>query len=103
MKSKLSERERQLMLLLLQERTGREVAREFRREHGSPISYGTLYTTLRRLNEAGFVDVTREDEDADGRFRYYRLTGAGSKALSAAIDAMRNDAARATARLRTVS
>lgn len=72
--------ELQLLALVVSERSGREVAKLFEKETGHPISYGTLYTTYRRLREAGWVTV-REDEDQDGRIRFFRITALGADAL----------------------
>src|SRR5438552_2328737 len=78
-----SDTELQLLALVVRERTGREVAELFRKETKKSISYGTLYTTFRRLKEEGWVTV-RDDTDADGRVRYFRITGAGSDAMDRA-------------------
>lgn len=69
-----------LDLMGTRERTGREIAEAYAKEHGTTISYGTLYTALRRLKEGGWIDM-RDDEDEDGRLRYYTLSGKGAKAL----------------------
>jgi DNA-binding PadR family transcriptional regulator len=82
LKMKLSEREMQLLALVAEkELPGREVAQSYHAETGRAISYGTLYTTFRRLKDDGLVSV-RDDEDADGRVRYFRITGAGERALN---------------------
>ena len=70
----------QLLALVDTERSGREVAMRYTVETGKAISYGTLYTTFRRLKDAGWVSV-RDDADEDGRVRYFRITGAGALAL----------------------
>lgn len=62
------------------ERSGREVAQLYTKEQGKGISYGTLYSALRRLVETGWLE-TRDGEDEDGRIRYFKLTGPGIKAL----------------------
>src|SRR5262245_39141442 len=76
----LSEKEMQLLALVDTERSGREVAQLFEKETGRSISYGTLYTTFRRLKEEGLVKV-RDSEDEDGRVRSFLITGAGQRAL----------------------
>lgn len=63
------------------EMAGRDIRIAFEKEFGR-ISYGTLYTTLRRLRESGFLE-DRDDADADGRIRYFKLTGKGQTALTA--------------------
>lgn len=76
----LSETEFRLLALVApRERSGREVAKLYRQETGRGISYGTLYTTFRRMREAGWVKV--RDEESDGRVRYFRITAAGALAL----------------------
>src|SRR4051812_41456176 len=78
----LSDVEFQLLALLTtREKSGREIALHFEKETGRVISYGTLYTTLRRLREAGCVD-SKDSEDADGRVRSFVLTGNGRIALA---------------------
>ena len=60
---------------------GRDVAHRYKEETGKSIAYGTLYTTFRRLRDDGLVTV-RDDEDEDGRIRYFRINGAGKRALT---------------------
>ncbi len=73
----------QLLALTVTERTGREVGKLFEKETGRSISFGTLYTSFRRMREAGWVAM-RDDEDEDGRLRWFRITGAGVEALALA-------------------
>ncbi len=63
-----------------EEQTGRELASEYRREAKREIPYGTLYVVLRRIHERRWISI-REAEDGDGRFRYYRITANGRRAL----------------------
>lgn len=70
-----------ILSLVLGKRSGREVAELYRREWGEPISYGTLYTTLRRLSEAGWVSI-EEARAPDGRVRWYHISGRGVKAMN---------------------
>ena len=79
----LSPTELQLLSLVTTERTGREVAKSYRRATGRRISYGTLYTTFRRLRERGLVRM-RGDQYEDGRIRFFRITAAGAHALDRA-------------------
>lgn len=71
---------RLLALVADRERSGREVAKLYAQETGETISYGTLYTTFRRLKDAGWVRV-REDQDDDGRVRFFRIDARGEQAL----------------------
>src|SRR5688572_27151219 len=66
------------------ELAGREVAKAYQKEFKTSISYGTLYTTLRRLKEQQWVR-TRDDEDQDGRVRFFSLDPRGKAALNAAL------------------
>lgn len=61
--------------------TGRELAARYKQQIRRSISYGTLYTTMSRLRDLGWVEA-EDSEDEDGRLRYFRLTGSGAKALS---------------------
>lgn len=38
----------------------------------------TLYTTIQRLLDSGWIKEVRRPENADSRRRYYRLTGDGN-------------------------
>ncbi|MBK8096041.1 MAG: PadR family transcriptional regulator [Planctomycetes bacterium] len=78
----------QLLALVVTERSGRDVAHALKNETGRTISYGTLYTTFRRLRESGWVSV-RDDVDEDGRVRWFRITAAGLKAMERAREQYR--------------
>ncbi len=75
----------QLLSLVIRERSGREIARAFERAFGRAVSYGTLYTTLRRMKDEGWI-ACRDDQDADGRVRYFQIRALGSKALARSIE-----------------
>ena len=61
---------------------------------------GTLYTALDRLRGDKLIEVDRE-EVVDGRLRrYYRLTPAGTKRLSAEAARLQSHAAFALTRLK---
>jgi DNA-binding PadR family transcriptional regulator len=75
-----------LLLEILSEHdelAGREVAKAYEKEHKKTISYGTLYTTLRRLKEQGWVSM-RDDEDEDGRVRFFSIDPRGRAAMNGA-------------------
>ena len=79
-----SPKEMELMAIIaFAEMSGREIAKAYEREAKRSISYGTLYTTLRRLERQNWVR-TRDDVDSDGRLKFFRLTNAGKNALSSA-------------------
>lgn len=73
-----------LQALGAKEMSGRDLAKRYEADHAKSMSYGTLYTLMRRLKEGGWVDV-REDEDQDGRVRFFKLSGAGKDAMPKAI------------------
>lgn len=63
------------------ELSGLEVAEEYRQELGRDVSPGTLYATLSRMHAKGWVSQ-RDDEDADGRLRFFKVTSSGLKVLA---------------------
>lgn len=65
-----------LLALLFTERSGRETAKLYEQRHGAKISYGTLYTTLSRMVDEGWVK-SRESQGEDRRLRMFRITGTG--------------------------
>ncbi len=75
--------ELQLLALVTSERSGREIARLYREETGEPVPFGTLYATLRRMRERGWVQM-RNDRDLDGRIRLFRATASGLQAVEGA-------------------
>lgn len=79
----LTDVEFQLLALTVEERTGRQVAKEYERAMRSSISYGTLYPTLRRLADSGWVK-SRDEITERGRVKWFRITGEGRRVLAAA-------------------
>jgi DNA-binding PadR family transcriptional regulator len=63
--------------------SGRDLAKRYKEETCKSISYGTLYTTMSRLQEQRWVEHD-DTEDADGRVRFFRLTGDGVSAINEA-------------------
>lgn len=76
-----SPRELQLLALVVTERIGREVAKLYERETGERIPYGTVYTLLADMEEAGWVR-SREDKRNGRRVRLFEIRGLGAKALN---------------------
>jgi DNA-binding PadR family transcriptional regulator len=64
------------------------------------LQAGTLYGVLDRLRADGLVEVEREEVVSSRLRRYYRLTGAGARLLSAETERMRRNADAAADRLR---
>jgi len=79
----LTDVEFQLLALTVEERTGRDIAKEYKRITRSTISYGTLYPTLRRLSDAGWAK-SRDEITERGRVKWFRITGEGRRVLAAA-------------------
>lgn len=83
MRVSLTNKEYVIMSLLVQERSGRQLAERFQALTKEKISFGTLYAILRRLKIEGWVEV-RFGEDR--RERYFKLNGSGSSALNRSTD-----------------
>lgn len=49
---------------------------------------GTLYTTIQRLLELGFIEETSTSSDSERRRRYYRLLRRGRQILEAELSRM---------------
>ena len=50
---------------------------------GLPLTYGSIYPALNRLEKKGFVESRWGDESTSGaRRRYYKVTGLGASSLS---------------------
>lgn len=64
--------------LRVREISGRDLAKEYERVTGKPIPYGTLYTTLRRMCEAGWAEA-RDADEGDRRVRLFKITGNGHR------------------------
>ncbi len=48
----------------------------------------TLYTTIQRLLDSGWIKEVPGPENSDSRRRYYRLTGDGSAVLNLELERM---------------
>lgn len=76
-----SPRELQLLALVVTKRIGREVAKLLEQETGKKAPYGTVYTVLGDMAEAGWVDA--EDGERNGRrIRSFQISGLGAAALN---------------------
>jgi DNA-binding PadR family transcriptional regulator len=78
-----------LLALAGGERHGYAILKDVQRETGSQFRFGpgTIYGTLQRLMEAGWVEeVSAPAAESDGRRRYYRMTRPGREALKQEID-----------------
>src|SRR5262249_55091405 len=82
-----------LLSLSLGDRHGYDILKHVRASSGGSVRLGpgTLYTTIRRLLEAGLiVEVAGpgDPERDDARRRYYRLTGRGREHLAGELRRM---------------
>jgi DNA-binding PadR family transcriptional regulator len=89
-----------LLALAGGERHGYAILKDVQLHVGSRLRFGpgTIYGTLQRLMEAGWVEeAAPPGADVDQRRRYYRMTRAGREALEAEVDRLGAllDAARA--------
>jgi DNA-binding PadR family transcriptional regulator len=78
-----------LLALAGGERHGYAILKDVQQHAGTRLRFGpgTIYGTLQRLMEAGWVeDAAPPDADVDQRRRYYRMTRAGREALRAEVD-----------------
>ena len=78
-----------LLALAAGDRHGYAILKEVQRQSESRLRVGpgTIYGTLQRLMEAGWVEeVDAAQSVTDARRRYYRLTRGGREALKAEVD-----------------
>ena len=78
-----------LLALAGGERHGYAILKDVQLNAGSRLRFGpgTIYGTLQRLMEAGWVEeVASPGADVDPRRRYYRMTRDGREALGAEVD-----------------
>jgi DNA-binding PadR family transcriptional regulator len=89
-----------LLALAGGERHGYAILKDVEQHGGSRLRFGpgTIYGTLQRLMEAGWVEeAAAPDAAVDQRRRYYRMTRSGRDALRVEVDRLGAllDAARA--------
>ncbi len=65
------------------------------------INQGSLYPALQRLEKDGLITSEWDTTDNNRRARYYRLTGAGRRALGEELESWRRFAAGLATVLRT--
>jgi DNA-binding PadR family transcriptional regulator len=70
------------------ERHGYAILKDVQRQTGSQFRFGpgTIYGTLQRLMEAGWVEEAPAPAATDARRRYYRITRTGREALRGEVD-----------------
>jgi DNA-binding PadR family transcriptional regulator len=69
---------------------GYAIAKEVARHTDGKVRMGpgTLYGTLQRLLDQGWIAVSDAPDDVDERRRYYRLTGLGKRTLEEEVQRM---------------
>lgn len=67
------------------EKTGGELLEAFESQTGKALPIGTLYTTLKRMNERDWTGEPTVDKN-DGRRRLFSIRAKGRTALKAARD-----------------
>jgi PadR family transcriptional regulator PadR len=77
-----------LMALVAGRKYGREIRDAYESRTNTSMPYGSLYTTLNRMVEKGFIEEDfgspDEDEDREGdRRKYYKIAAPGLTALNA--------------------
>lgn len=74
------------------EKHGYAIMREARAlsEGGFDIGPATLYTTIRRLLDLGWIEETDTPAGEDTRRRYYAITRKGNTALRTELDRMKS-------------
>lgn len=92
-----------LLSLSVRDRHGYDILKDVRvsSEGAVRLGPGTLYTTLKRMLEAGLiaeVAAAGDPERDDPRRRYYRLTGAGTERLTVELERMERALALARGR-----
>jgi DNA-binding PadR family transcriptional regulator len=79
-----------LLALSDAKRHGYAIAQQAEEQSDGAVRMGpaTLYTTLQRLLDLGWIATASAPPDVDARRRYYRLTGAGRVALESEVRRM---------------
>src|SRR6185295_17343962 len=79
-----------LLALAGGKRHGYAISKEVQRHTDGQVRMGpgTLYGTLQRLLDQGWVEAVEGPEKADERRRYYRLKGLGRRALETEVERM---------------
>lgn len=75
-----------LSILVGPEKYGREIRNDFEKRTGQEMPLGSLYTTLDRMEEKGFVSSwmgESESERGGNRRKWYKLTAPGLRSLNA--------------------
>ena len=83
-----------LSALRLHRRYGLEILQAIEQSGGKQIGFNSLYPNLKKLEQKGFVTSEWGDEPPEehtgARRKYYRITGAGTRALDAKQSLLEN-------------
>lgn len=81
------------------EKHGYAIMREARviSEGGFDLGPATLYTTIQRLLDSGWIEEVASPEGTDSRRRYYGLTAPGNSALQGELQRMESIVVRSKA------
>ncbi len=81
-----SQREAVILSILLNgEKYGRQIRDDYEQRTGKKIPFGSLYTTLSRMKEHGYVRswIGESNSKRGGnRRKYFEMTGTGQRALN---------------------
>lgn len=81
-----NQREEIILLILMHgEKFGRELRDVYEKRTGRPMPVGSLYTTLDRMEDQGFIEsrIGESNPDRGGnRRKYYKIAAPGLKALN---------------------
>ena len=75
-----------LDILINGTRAGRDIRNEYESRTSTKMPIGSLYTTLTRMETAGFVDSSMGDTTSNRRGhprKFFSITGTGERALNA--------------------
>ncbi|NOT01907.1 MAG: helix-turn-helix transcriptional regulator [Phycisphaerales bacterium] len=83
----LNQREAELLAITINgERYGRDIRNQYEQRTDRKLPLGSLYVTLDRMEDKGYL-TSRMGESAHNRGgyrrKYYKITGAGQRALNA--------------------
>ena len=74
-----------LTVLLARERYGLEILNKLNPSRPTPLSFGSLYPALNRLEKKGLIEWRWGDEQEEtggARRKYYKVTGLGASVLN---------------------
>ncbi|HTE58263.1 MAG TPA: PadR family transcriptional regulator [Verrucomicrobiae bacterium] len=79
-----------LLALSLKERHGYEIIKQVEEDSNGKIKLGpgALYTSIKQLRSKGLIREVKRPNDS--RRRYYKLSGAGAKALESELEYYEN-------------